>query len=74
MKNGGRKTARHWNIRQARGPACALCLGELYPGDPYFELEGRIVCEDCLARYARAYFAHRRRRVARRTGGGDETL
>ena len=47
--------------------ACALCAGELYPGDPYFELDGRAVCEDCLARYARSYFAHRRRRVS---GGG----
>ena len=44
---------------------CALCRGELYPGDPYFELDGRTVCEDCLDRYARGYFAHRLRRVGR---------
>lgn len=43
---------------------CSLCRGELYPGDPYFELEGRVVCEDCLGRYARGYFAHRLRRVS----------
>ncbi len=40
---------------------CSLCRGELYPGDPYFELEGRAVCEDCLGRYARRYFAAQRR-------------
>ena len=74
MKNGGRKTAKHWNIRQARELTCALCRGELYPGDPYFELDGRTVCEDCLGRYARIYFAHRRRRVTRRAGGGNEVL
>ena len=49
----------------ARELRCALCRGELYPGDPYFELDGRIVCEDCLGRYARGYFAHRLRRVGR---------
>lgn len=49
-----------WNAQELR---CALCRGELYPGDPYFELEGRAVCEDCLGRYAKRYFAHRLRRV-----------
>ncbi len=44
---------------------CALCAGELYPGDPYFELDGRAVCEDCLGRYARRYFAPQLRRVGR---------
>lgn len=44
---------------------CGLCRGELYPGDPYFELDGRAICEDCLGRYARGYFAHRLRRVGR---------
>ena len=44
---------------------CFLCAGELYPGDPYFELDGRAVCEDCLGRYARGYFAPRLRRVGR---------
>ena len=46
-------------------PRCSLCRGELYPGDPYYELDGRTVCEDCLGRYARGYFAHRLRRVGR---------
>ena len=52
----------------AAGPPaarCSLCGGELYPGDPYFELDGEAVCEDCLGRYARRYFAHRLRRVGR---------
>lgn len=44
---------------------CSLCRGELYPGDPYFELDGQAVCEDCLGRYARGYFIHRLRRVGR---------
>ena len=60
-----------WNGSMAQGPRCSLCRGELYPGDPYFELDGRTVCEDCLGRYARGYFAHRLRRVAR-GGRGDE--
>lgn len=51
---------------------CGLCRGELYPGDPYFELDGRVVCEDCLGRYARGYFIHRLRRVSRRER--DDTL
>lgn len=60
-----------WNRRTAREMTCAICAGELYPGDPYFELEGRAVCEDCLSYYAMRYFAHRRRRVARLGGGGE---
>ncbi|MBD5133868.1 MAG: hypothetical protein HDT38_05300 [Clostridiales bacterium] len=51
---------------------CSLCGGELYPGDPYFALDGRAVCEDCLGRYARGYFAHRLRRVGAETGDGRE--
>ncbi len=52
------------SIGAARELRCSLCRGELYPGDTYFELDGRTVCEDCLGRYARIYFAHRLRRVA----------
>ena len=63
-EGSGRKTAEP--IRdQARELRCGLCRGELYPGDPYFELDGQTVCEDCLGRYARSYFAHRLRRVGR---------
>lgn len=54
-----------WDLYPPREPRCSLCLGELYPGDPYFELDGRAVCEDCLGRYARRYFAAQRRRVGR---------
>ena len=59
-----RETAEQDRYR-ARELRCGLCRGELYPGDPYFELDGRTVCEDCLGRYARSYFAHRLRRVGR---------
>lgn len=54
--------------RQSR---CALCAGELYPGDEYFFLEGEMVCPACLERYARRRFAHRLRRVGRREGGEE---
>ncbi len=47
---------------------CRLCRGELYPGDPYFALDGWAVCEDCIGRYARQRFAHRLRRVGREAG------
>ena len=55
-------------FRAAPAERCHLCRGELYPGDPYFELEGRAVCEDCLGRYARSYFTAQ----LRRAGGCDE--
>ena len=58
----------------AQEPRCGLCQGELYPGDPYFELDGRAVCEDCLGRYARGYFAHQLRRVGRTERNTDDTL
>ncbi len=50
---------------------CALCQGELYPGDRYFLLEGLRVCDSCLEGYARRYFAPQRRRVER--GRGHES-
>lgn len=43
---------------------CALCRGEIYRGDHYYELDGQKVCESCLEHYARRYFAHRRRRLS----------
>ncbi len=59
---------RQEKISNLPGICSAPCAGgELYPGDPYFELDGRAVCEDCLARYARQYFAPQLRRV-RKTG------
>ena len=48
---------------------CALCEGELYPGDRYFALDGQKICEACLERYARRYFAGQFRRVERKRGG-----
>ena len=62
---GGRERKTESCKSGARELRCSLCRGELYPGDPYFELDGRTVCEDCLGRYARGYFAHRLRRVGR---------
>ena len=62
---GGRERKTEEYGYGARELRCGLCRGELYPGDPYFELDGRTVCEDCLGRYARGYFAHRLRRVGR---------
>ena len=62
---GGRERKTEGFKEAAQELRCTLCRGELYPGDPYFELDGRTVCEDCLGRYARGYFAHRLRRVGR---------
>ncbi len=58
------------NFRARREERCSLCQGELYPGDPYYELEGRVVCEDCLGRYARWYFAAQLHRVSGRENEG----
>ena len=63
---GGQERTKGWIIETAHRLRCSLCRGELYPGDPYFDLDGRTVCEDCLGRYARDYFAPR----LRRAGGG----
>ena len=43
---------------------CALCGGEIYAGEYCYELDGRKICESCLERYARRYFAHQRRRLS----------
>ena len=43
---------------------CSLCRGELYPGDGYYLLENRRVCETCLERYAQHYFAPQHRRLS----------
>ena len=52
-----------------REVSCALCQGELYPGDRYFALDGRKICEACLERYARRYFSGQLRRVCQNKGG-----
>lgn len=53
---------------------CVLCRGEIWPGEVYFQLDGQRVCEACLERYARVYFAPQRRRLGRNTteGGSAE--
>lgn len=45
--------------RQLQWPvgACGCCRGELYPGDVFWRIEGRLVCEDCLEAFAQRYFA-----------------
>ena len=48
------------------GVWCGICQGELYPGEPYFLLEGQSICEACLERYARRRFAHQLRWVGRK--------
>ena len=55
--------------RQKRLPTsetvpCAMCRGEIYRGEYYYELDGRKVCRSCLERYARQYFAHQCRRLS----------
>ena len=66
IMRGWKKTA-EGNFQAAPAEQCHLCRGGLYPGDPYFALEGRAVCEYCLGRYARAYFAAHLRRAGRGT-------
>lgn len=36
---------------------CDLCGGEIYQGQAYYRINGRTVCQDCLADYAESYFA-----------------
>lgn len=33
---------------------CAHCGGELYPGSPYWKVNGRLFCESCLKEWALA--------------------
>jgi hypothetical protein len=49
--------------RQMGRLRCALCRGSIFPGEDYYRLEGRAVCEDCLDRFARRYFSGERRRA-----------
>ena len=50
---------RRFADRQLQWPvgACSRCRAELYPGDVFWQIEGRLVCEDCLEGFARSYFA-----------------
>ena len=57
-------------LSRPRQVLCALCGEELYPGDRYFALDGRKICDRCLEEYARRYFAGDLRRVSTERGGG----
>ena len=54
---------------RVREVTCAICEDQLYPGDRYFALDGRIICEWCLERYARRHFSGQLRRVCKEWGG-----
>lgn len=36
---------------------CDRCGGEIYEGEGYYCINGEVVCEDCLADYARSLLA-----------------
>lgn len=46
---------------------CELCGGDIGGGEDYYLVNGQVFCEDCLADYARRYFAPYRCR------GGEDT-
>ena len=57
-----------------KGPGevvCALCDGELMPGDRYFLLGGEKICEICLEYYAKRYFEDDLRQVSGQPGGDE---
>lgn len=37
---------------------CDLCGGEIYEGETIYEIDGKMIHEDCLAEFAADYFAH----------------
>ena len=46
---------------------CELCGGEIAYGEECWFINGQVICEDCLADFARRYFAPHRHR------GGEDT-
>ena len=46
---------------------CELCGSDIGCGQEYYLLNGQVICEDCLADFARRYFAPYRHR------GGEDT-
>ena len=36
---------------------CDFCGGEIYEGDTVYDIDGQRIHEDCLADFARGYFA-----------------
>ena len=63
-----------WREKTAGPLACALCGGTIDPGDYYYRLEGRAVCEHCLDRFARRHFAGERRRAGERRPEGRDAV
>lgn len=55
--------SRRKSLQQLETVPCALCGGEIYRGEYYYELDGKKVCRPCLERYAQRYFSHQRRRL-----------
>ena len=49
--------------KRSREVVCALCGEDLLPGDRYFHLDGKKICEHCLTAYARRYFEGDLRRI-----------
>ena len=37
--------------------SCSICRDELYAGEVCYRIEGRLICEGCLAAWARTRFA-----------------
>ena len=62
--NEKKQKDRRYSLRDPRAVCCRLCGEELYPGDCYYQLEGGRVCEACLERYARWYFAPQLHRIS----------
>ena len=36
---------------------CDLCGGEIYTDEPYYFINGKSLCRDCLSDYAAQFFA-----------------
>lgn len=40
---------------------CRECGGEVFHGEVYYDVAGRLICRDCLPHFARRYFGGCRR-------------
>jgi hypothetical protein len=65
VRQSEQKTGRLW---------CALCRGCIFPGEEYYRLEGRAVCDCCLDRFARGYFSGERRRAGGREAASCDLI
>ena len=43
---------------------CAGCGDDIYYGDEYYEIDDKIVCEDCIGEYLYEVYAPEHRKVA----------